>query len=42
MGEDVVHAYRDLPSLSLHTHLRVQSGSSKVLRRMTRYYTRER
>jgi tRNA-2-methylthio-N6-dimethylallyladenosine synthase len=41
MGEDVVQAYRDLPSLASHLHLPVQSGSSRILRRMKRFYTRE-
>jgi len=42
MGEDVMQAYRDLPALTSHLHLPVQSGSNKMLRRMKRYYTRER
>lgn len=42
MGEDVAQAYRDLPALSSQLHLPVQSGSNRVLRRMKRYYTRER
>jgi tRNA-2-methylthio-N6-dimethylallyladenosine synthase len=42
MGEDVVQAYRDLPQLTSHLHLPVQSGSNRVLRRMKRFYTRER
>lgn len=42
MGEDVIQAYRDLPQLTSHLHLPVQSGSTKVLRRMKRFYTRER
>jgi tRNA-2-methylthio-N6-dimethylallyladenosine synthase len=42
MGDDVVQAYRDLPQLTSHLHLPVQSGSNKMLRRMKRYYTRER
>lgn len=41
MGDDVVQAYRDLPQLTSHLHLPVQSGSNKILRRMKRYYTRE-
>jgi tRNA-2-methylthio-N6-dimethylallyladenosine synthase len=41
MGPDVVQAYRDLPQLTSHLHLPVQSGSSAVLRRMKRFYTRE-
>ena len=42
MGPDVVQAYRDLPELTSHLHLPVQSGSDRVLKRMKRYYTRER
>ena len=42
MGDDVIAAYRDLPQLASHLHLPVQSGSNRVLRRMKRYYTRER
>lgn len=42
MGDDVVQAYRDLPQLASHLHLPVQSGSNKILRRMKRFYTRER
>jgi tRNA-2-methylthio-N6-dimethylallyladenosine synthase len=42
MGPDVIQAYRDLPQLTSHLHLPVQSGSSRVLRRMKRFYTRER
>ena len=41
MGEDVAAAYAALPSLASHLHLPVQSGSSRVLRRMKRFYTRE-
>jgi tRNA-2-methylthio-N6-dimethylallyladenosine synthase len=42
MGLDVVQAYRDLPQLTSHLHLPVQSGSDRILRRMKRYYTRQR
>ncbi|NCG20895.1 MAG: tRNA (N6-isopentenyl adenosine(37)-C2)-methylthiotransferase MiaB [Rhodobacterales bacterium] len=41
MGDDLIQAYRDLPQLTSHLHLPVQSGSNKILRRMKRYYTRE-
>jgi tRNA-2-methylthio-N6-dimethylallyladenosine synthase len=41
MGPDVVQAYRDLPELTSHLHLPVQSGSNRVLRRMKRFYSRE-
>jgi len=42
MGADVAQAYRDLPQLASHLHLPVQSGSNRVLKRMKRFYTRER
>lgn len=42
MGPDVIAAYRDLPKLTSYLHLPVQSGSTRILRRMKRFYTRER
>jgi tRNA-2-methylthio-N6-dimethylallyladenosine synthase len=42
MREDVVRAHAELTSLCQHIHLPVQSGSSAVLKRMRRTYTRER
>ncbi len=42
MGDDVIQAYRDLPQLTSHLHLPVQSGSDRMLRRMKRFYNRER
>ncbi len=42
MREDVIRAHAELPSLCTHIHLPVQSGSSGVLKRMRRTYTRER
>ncbi len=42
MGDDVVACYAELPKLASHLHLPVQSGSDRVLRRMKRFYTRER
>ena len=42
IGPDVVQAYRDLPQLASGLHLPVQSGSDRILRRMKRFYTRER
>ncbi len=41
MGTDLVQDYRDLPELTSHLHLPVQSGSNRVLRRMKRFYSRE-
>jgi tRNA-2-methylthio-N6-dimethylallyladenosine synthase len=42
MREDLIRAHADLPSLCQHIHLPLQSGSSRVLKRMRRTYTRER
>jgi tRNA-2-methylthio-N6-dimethylallyladenosine synthase len=42
MGPDVIQAYRDLPQLCSHLHLPVQSGSDRLLRRMKRFYDRQR
>ncbi len=42
MREDVIQAHAELPSLCQHIHLPLQSGSSPVLKRMRRTYTRER
>jgi len=38
---DIVEAIENVPTLCDHVHLPVQSGSSDVLRRMQREYTRE-
>jgi tRNA-2-methylthio-N6-dimethylallyladenosine synthase len=42
MKEDVIRAHAELPSLSEHIHLPLQAGSSRILRRMRRTYSRER
>jgi len=42
MRADVINAHAELPALCEHIHLPVQSGSSAVLKRMRRTYTRER
>ncbi len=42
MREDVIRAHAELPSLCEHIHLPLQSGSSAVLKRMRRTYSRER
>jgi tRNA-2-methylthio-N6-dimethylallyladenosine synthase len=42
MREDVIRAHADLAALCEHIHLPVQSGSSTILKRMRRTYTRER
>jgi tRNA-2-methylthio-N6-dimethylallyladenosine synthase len=42
MREDVVRAHAELPSVCQHIHLPLQSGSSRVLKRMRRTYDRQR
>src|ERR1041385_5380929 len=42
MREDVIRAHAELPSVCEHIHLPLQSGSSRVLKRMRRTYDRTR
>jgi tRNA-2-methylthio-N6-dimethylallyladenosine synthase len=42
MREDVILAHAQLPAVCEHIHLPLQSGSSDVLKRMRRTYSRER
>jgi tRNA-2-methylthio-N6-dimethylallyladenosine synthase len=42
VNESMIEAMRDHANVSRYLHLPVQSGSSKILRRMKRLYTRER
>ncbi len=42
MREDVIDAHVELKSLCEHIHLPLQSGSSPILKRMRRTYSRER
>jgi tRNA-2-methylthio-N6-dimethylallyladenosine synthase len=42
MREDVIRAHAELPALCEHIHLPLQSGSSRILKRMRRTYTRRR
>jgi tRNA-2-methylthio-N6-dimethylallyladenosine synthase len=41
LSEDVMQCFRDIPALCEHLHLPVQSGSTAVLKRMNRRYSRE-
>ena len=42
VGDSMIAAMRDHANISRYLHLPVQSGSSRILRRMKRLYTRER
>ena len=39
IDDDLLQAVRDLPQVSKHLHIPVQSGSDAVLKRMNRHYT---
>lgn len=41
MGDDVIHAIRDLDAACEHMNLPVQAGDNEVLKRMRRTYTRD-
>lgn len=41
LSDELIDAFASLPKLCKYLHLPVQSGSSKVLKRMNRRYTRE-
>lgn len=41
LDDSLIEVMRDLPSVCEHLHLPVQSGSSRILKRMKRGYTRE-
>ena len=41
MGEDVIHVIASHPNIARHIHLPLQSGSTEILRRMNRRYTKE-
>ena len=42
MREDVIEAHAELPALCEHIHLPLQSGSTQILKKMRRTYSRER
>jgi tRNA-2-methylthio-N6-dimethylallyladenosine synthase len=42
MREDVIRAHAELPSVCEHIHLPLQSGSSRILKRMRRTYNQQR
>jgi len=41
LSDKLIMAYRDCEKLAKHIHLPVQAGSSRILKRMNRRYTRE-
>jgi tRNA-2-methylthio-N6-dimethylallyladenosine synthase len=41
LSEDLIAAIRDNPKICRHLHLPLQSGSTEILQRMNRHYTKE-
>lgn len=41
LTDDLLYAMRDLPSVCEHLHLPIQSGSTAILKKMNRKYTKE-
>ena len=41
LGEDLIEVMRDSEKISHHLHLPLQSGSSRLLKKMNRHYTKE-
>ncbi len=41
LSPELIQVFADIPALCEHVHLPVQSGSTRILRRMNRGYTRE-
>lgn len=41
MGEDVIEVIRTHPNIARHIHLPLQSGSTRILKKMNRRYTKE-
>ena len=41
LSRDVMECFQDLDTLCEHLHLPVQSGSTRILKRMNRHYTRD-
>ena len=42
LSEDIIDAVKQYPNICNNIHLPVQSGSTEILRRMNRHYTREK
>ena len=41
LSQELIDAMRDLPKVCRHLHLPMQSGSSRILKKMNRHYTKE-